>query len=147
MSQGPRVAVFPIENMTSDPANEYIATNLTQDLTSNLSRFSTLRVFGRNMTAPYKGHTADAPELGQGFGADYIVTGNVRRAFKGWRIDTQLSDTRTRAQVWSHTFEVNPDVSTGLDDIGATASAMIGSYPGAITSAEFQKFRTSRQMS
>jgi adenylate cyclase len=140
-SQGPRVAVFPIENMTGDPANEYIAIHLTQDLTSDLSRFGSLRVFGRNMTGPYKGHTADAPELGQAIGADYIVTGNVRRAFKGWRIDVQLSDTRSRAQVWSHTFEANADSPSWFDEIAGVASAMIGSFPGAITSAEFQSMQ------
>lgn len=140
-AQGPRVAVFPIENITGDAANDYIAANLTQDVTSNLSRFGTLHVFGRNMTAPYEGHTADAPELGQAIGADYIVTGNVRRAFKGWRIDIQLSDTRSRAQVWSHTFELNPEAPTALDDVGGVASAMIGSFPGAITSAEYQNIQ------
>jgi hypothetical protein len=59
-SQGPRVAVFPIENMTSDPANNSIAADLTQDLTSNLSRFGSLRVFGRNLTAPF---TRGAPPM------------------------------------------------------------------------------------
>ena len=140
-SQGPRVAVFPIENITGDAANDYIATDLTQDLTSNLSRFGSVRVFGRNMTAAYNGHTAEAPELGQAIGADYIITGNVRRAFKGWRIDFQLSDTRSRAQVWTHTFEVNPEVASAFDEIAGVASAMIGSFPGAITNAEFQKLQ------
>jgi class 3 adenylate cyclase/TolB-like protein len=141
-SQGPRVAVFPIENMTSDPATDAAASNLTQDFTAGLSRFGSLRVFGRNMTAPFKGRIADAPELGQSIGADYIITGNIRRAYKGLRVDVQLSNTRSRAQVWSHTFEVNPDIPSSLDEIAGVASAMIGSFPGAITAAEYQSIQS-----
>jgi len=45
-------------------------------------------------------------------------------------------------QVWTHTFEANADAPLSFDEIANVASAMIGSFPGAITNAEFQSIQS-----
>ncbi|MEI9925084.1 MAG: hypothetical protein WDN50_17575 [Bradyrhizobium sp.] len=61
------------------------------------------------------------------------------------RIDIELTDARTGAQVWSKTFKANVDAANLLtiqDEISGQASAMIGSYWGAIGAAEYKRIQT-----
>ncbi len=56
-----------------------------------------------------------------------------------------MSDARTGAQVWSKTFKVTVGVANLLaiqDEISGQASAMIGSYWGAIGTAEYKRIQT-----
>jgi hypothetical protein len=65
----------------------------------------------------------------------------VRRDGDASRVDIRLTDARTGARVWSKTFEANIAAANLLateDEISGKASAMIGSYWGAIGAAEFK---------
>jgi class 3 adenylate cyclase/TolB-like protein/tetratricopeptide (TPR) repeat protein len=140
VSQGPTVAVGSVENKTGDTAKDSVASELTQGLISNLSRFGDLRVLGRNATAAYKGRVSPPEELRSSVGADFAVNASLRSAGKVDWFDVQLSDTRTGTQVWSNSIEMTGDRT--WDEIAGIASAMIGSYPGAITAAEFQRIQS-----
>jgi hypothetical protein len=73
------------------------------------------------------------------------VDGNLRRDANLIRVDIQLSDAWTGAQVWSKTFEATVGVANLLatqDEISGQASAMIGSYWGAIGTAEYKRIQT-----
>jgi tetratricopeptide (TPR) repeat protein len=48
----------------------------------------------------------------------------------------ELTDARSGAQLWSKTFAMNPGTQ---DEIASVASALIGSYQGAIGSAEYRR--------
>ena len=82
---------------------------------------------------------------GRALGADYFVNGIVRQDGRLSRIDIQLSDARTGAQVWSKIFRTTVTAATLLevqDEISGQASAMIGSYWGAIGAAEYRRIQT-----
>src|SRR6202000_138079 len=73
-----------------------------------------------------------------------LVEGTLRPDGELTRIDIHLSDARTGAQVWSKTFKVNVTASSLLamqDEISGQASAMIGSYWGAIGAAEYRRIQ------
>src|SRR5882762_1287642 len=92
-----------------------------------------------------QGQVPNAIDLGRALGVDYAVDGNSRRNGDMSRVDIRLSDARTGAQVWSKTFEVNVAVAYRLateDEISGKASAMIGSYWGAIGTAEYKRIQT-----
>jgi hypothetical protein len=101
-------------------------------------------VLARGVTKTYRGGSQNASDFGRALGVDYFVDGNLRRDGELIRIDIQLSDARTSAQVWSKTFKANVSV-TGLatvqDEISGQASAMIGSYWGAIGAAEYKRIQ------
>ncbi len=145
VSGGPTVAVLPFENNTGDGAQDVLADGLTQQIISALGRFGELRVLARGVTSSYKGRAQNATDLGRTLGVDYLVDGNLRRNGELIRIDIQLSDARTGAQVWSKTFKATVSAANLLetqDEISGQASAMIGSYWGAIGTAEYQRIQT-----
>ena len=143
-ARGPTVAVLPFENITGDSGLDALANGLTQGMISALGRFGALQVLARGVTSTYKGHVPAATDLGRALNADYVVSGNVRPDGDASRIDIELSDARKGTQVWSNSFEAATG-AVGLlviqDEIAGKASAMIGSYWGAIGAAEYKRIQ------
>jgi TolB-like protein/DNA-binding winged helix-turn-helix (wHTH) protein len=149
VSRGPTVAVLPFENNTGDSGQDMLADGLTQGMISALGRFDELRVLARGATSAYRGRVPNAIDLGRVLGIDYAVDGNLRRDGDVSRVDMRLSDTRTGAQVWSKTFETKVAAAGQLafeDEISGKASAMIGSYWGAIGVAEYKRIQSKSSM-
>ncbi len=132
-SSGPTVAVWPFENDTGDHGQDVLADGLTRQIISALGRFGELRVLARGATKTYQGQSQTVADFGRALGVDYFVDGDLRRDGELIRIDIQLSDARTSAQVWSKTFKANlsaASLAAIQDEISGQASAMIGSYWG-----------------
>jgi TolB-like protein len=145
VSRGPTVAVLPFENNTGDSGQDTLADGLTQGMISALGRFGELRVLARGVTGAYRARALNAIDLGRALGVDYAVDGNLRRDGDLGRVDVRLSDARTGAQVWSKSFGATLAVANQLateDEIAGKASAMIGSYWGAIGAAEYRRVQT-----
>ncbi|RTL50236.1 MAG: hypothetical protein EKK40_12885 [Bradyrhizobiaceae bacterium] len=144
VSGGPTVAVLPFDNNTGDESQQVFADGLTQQIISALGRFGELRVLARGATAVYKGRVQNVTDIGRFLGADYLVDGNVRLDGDHNRVDIQLSDSRTGALIWSKTFRAAGGAANMLaaqDEISGQASAMIGSYWGAIGAAEYRRIQ------
>ena len=144
VSRGPTVAVLPFENNTGDTGQDMLADGLTQGMISALGRFGELRVLARGATNAYRGRVPNTIDLGRTLGVDYAVDGNLRHDGDVNRVDIRLSDARTGAQVWSKTFETKPALANPLateDELSGKASAMIGSYWGAIGAAEYRRIQ------
>jgi TolB-like protein len=143
-SAGPTVAVWPFETNATGGRLDTLADGLTQQIVSALGRFGELRVLGRSVTKSYKDRFENATDFGRALGVDYFVEGNLRQDGELTRIDIHLLDARTSAQVWSKAFKVNVNDSNLLatqDEISGQASAMIGSYWGAIGAAEYGRIQ------
>ena len=144
-ASGPTVAVWPFENKSGDPDKDALADGLTQQIISALGRFGELRVLSRSVTTSHKNRSEDGADRGRALGADYLIDGNVRRDGALIRIDIQLCDVRSGAQVWSRTFKADlrrTNLLAVQDDISGQASAMIGSYWGAIGAAEYKRIQS-----
>jgi TolB-like protein len=140
---GPTVAVWPFESDSTANLN-VLAEGLTQGMVSALGRFGELRVLARNVTKSHKDRFQGTENISRELGVDYLVEGSLRQDGKLARIDLHLSDARTGAQVWSKSFKVNVTASKLLaiqDEISGQASAMIGSYWGAIGAAEYKRIQ------
>jgi len=61
----PRVAVLPFDNLSADAANGRIADGITEDVITDLSRFSDFTVIARNSTEVYKGKPVDVRQIGK----------------------------------------------------------------------------------
>jgi TolB-like protein len=143
-SSGPTVAVWRFENNTGEGQRDALADGLTQQIISALGRFGELRVLARGVSETYKSRFDNATDFGRALGVNYIVDGNLRRDGVLYRIDIQLSDARTGAQVWSKIFNANVRDDNLLaiqDEISGQAGAMIGSYWGAIGAAEYKRIQ------
>src|SRR5712692_1408357 len=101
----PSLVVLPFVNMSGEAEQDYFSDGLTEDLTTDLSRISTLFVIARNTAFTYKGKAANVHDIGKELGVRYVLEGSVQRAGEQVRIVAQLVDTTTDAHVWSERFD------------------------------------------
>jgi adenylate cyclase len=100
----PSIVVLPFDNMSGDPQQDYFSNGITEVLTSDLSRISSLFVIARNTAFTYKGKAANVPAIGKELGVRYVLEGSVQRAGEQVRIVAQLVDT-TDAHVWAERYD------------------------------------------
>src|SRR5215471_8927316 len=99
------IAVLPLENTGHDPANEYLADGLTEELIRNLSIIDGLAVRSRTSSFDMKGKQRNIREAGHELQADYILEGAVLRAGQKLRIDVQLVWVHDDFPLWSGKFD------------------------------------------
>ena len=101
----PSILVVPFTNLSNDPEQEFFADGMTDDVITDLSRLSNLRVFSSDTSSVYKGREVRAKEIGAELGADYVLSGSVRRDGDSIRINAQLIDAKTGLQKWASRFD------------------------------------------
>ena len=75
----PSIAVLPFVNLSGDPQQEYFSDGITEDIITELSRFSELSVIARNSTFQFKGKAFDIRHVGRELGVRYVLEGSIRR--------------------------------------------------------------------
>jgi adenylate cyclase len=101
----PSLIVLPFDNMSGDPQQDYFSNGITEVLTADLSRISSLFVIARNTAFTYKGKATNVQAIGKELGVRYVLEGSVQKASDQVRIVAQLVDTTTDAYVWSERFD------------------------------------------
>src|SRR5579864_7548446 len=76
----PSIAVLPFQNMSGKDTEEYFSDGITEDIITELSRFSQLFVIARNSSFQYKGGAIDLRQVGRELGVRHILEGSVRRS-------------------------------------------------------------------
>jgi hypothetical protein len=76
----PSIAVLPFSNMSGDPEQDYFSDGITEDIITELSRFSSLFVIARNSSFTYKGRAVDVRRVARELGVRYVLEGSTRRA-------------------------------------------------------------------
>ena len=110
--------MLPFENLSGDPAQEYFCDGLTNDLTTDLSRFSNLFVIAANTAFSYKGKHPTHEALLHELAVEYMVEGSVQRAANQLRINAQLVDTRSGHHLWAERYSVvGEDLFVVQDDV------------------------------
>ncbi len=101
----PSIAVLPFDNMSGDPEQEYFADGIAEDITTSLSKFSSLFVIARNSSFSFKGQQLEVKEIGKRLGVRYVVEGSVRRAGYRARISAQLVDAIEDKHIWAERYD------------------------------------------
>ena len=101
----PSIVVLPFVNMSNDPEQEYFSDGITEDLTSDLSKISSLFVIARNSAFIYKGRAVKVQDVSRELGVQYILEGSVRKIGEQVRITVQLADALTGGQLWSERYD------------------------------------------
>jgi adenylate cyclase len=101
----PSIAVLPFANMSGDPEQQYFADGITEDIITELSRFSSLFVIARNSSFRYRNRSLDIKQVGRELGARYVVEGSVRRLGPRIRITAQLIDAITGRHLWAEHYD------------------------------------------
>jgi adenylate cyclase len=88
----PSIAVLPFTNLSGDAKEDYFSDGITEDIITELSRFSELFVIARNSSFTFKGKAVDVRQVGRELGVRYVLEGGIRRAGDRVRITAQLID-------------------------------------------------------
>jgi TolB-like protein len=99
------IVVLPFDNMSKDPEQDYFSNGITEVLTSDLSRVSSLFVIARNTAFTYKGKAVNVQDIRKELGVRYVLEGSVQRAGEQVRIVAQLIDTTTGSHLWSERYD------------------------------------------
>ena len=90
------LAVLPLDNLSGDPAEEFFADGMTDQLITDLAKFGSLRVISRTSVMQYKGAKKGLPEIARELNVDAIVEGSVIRSGQRVRVTAQLVQASTR---------------------------------------------------
>ena len=101
----PSIVVLPFVNMSEDPKQEYFSDGITEDLTTDLSKFSGLFVIARTSAFAYKGKPLKVQEIARELGVRYALEGSVRKLGDQVRITAQLVDATSGHQLWAERYD------------------------------------------
>ena len=99
------LAVLPLENLSGDASQGYFADGMTDELITDLSQISALRVISRTSVMVYKGARKPLPQIARELNVDAVVEGTVLRSGDDVRITAQLIDASTDKHLWSQSYE------------------------------------------
>jgi adenylate cyclase len=99
------IVVLPFVNLTGDPAQEYFADGLTENLTTDLSQIPGSFVIARGSAFAYKGKATDTKQVGRELGVRYVLEGSVLRTGTAIQVNAQLLDAATGAHLWAERFD------------------------------------------
>lgn len=105
LSQIPWVAVLPFDNLSGDPEQGYFSDGITNDLITDLSKFSELAVIASHSVFTYKGKSARIEDVARELGVRYVVEGSVQRSGDTVRINVQLIEAATGVHLWSDRYK------------------------------------------
>jgi TolB-like protein/DNA-binding winged helix-turn-helix (wHTH) protein len=99
------LAVLPLNNLSGDATQEYLADEMTEELCGRLARIHELRVISRTSVMRFKGTKLSVPEISRTLGVDAIVEGSVIRQGNRIRVHAQLIRGSTDEHIWSDEYD------------------------------------------
>jgi len=131
IARKPSVAVLPLVNLNGNPAEDYFADGITEDVTTALSKNRWLTVIARNSAFAFRNSSDGIRVVGEKLKADYIVTGSVRKADTRARVTIQVVDATSESSLWAERFDRDMvDIFDLQDEITEVVTSRIESELG-----------------
>ena len=99
------IVVLPLDDLSPDRGMQYFADGITEDLTTNLSRFTDMLVISSNTAFTYRERPRDTRQIGRELCVRYVLEGNVRRWGERIRLNIKLIDAETDFHLWAERFD------------------------------------------
>lgn len=123
----PSLVVLPFENLSSDPEQEYFSDGITEDIITELSRFRSLFVIGRQSAFSFKGRNLPTRQIAAEVGVAYVVDGSLRRSGDRVRITVRLVNAVNDSQLWAERYDRQlEDILLVQEEVAKTVAATIG---------------------
>ncbi len=135
----PSIAVLPFDNMSTDPEQAFFADGISEDITTELSKFRSLFVIARNSSFAFKGQSIDVKEVSRKLGVRYVVEGSVRRSGNRVRVTAQLVDAVDDKHLWAERYDRDlEDIFAVQDEV---THAVVATIEPHLASTERQRAR------
>jgi len=117
------IVVLPLENLSGDPAQDYFADGMTDELTTDLAQNRTLLVISRTSAMQYKGTKKPLLQIARELKVDAVVEGAVLRSGNRVKITARLIQAATDRHLWAKSYERDLRDIIGLEREAALAIA------------------------
>jgi TolB-like protein/Tfp pilus assembly protein PilF len=118
-----RIAILPFSNISANPADEYFADGMTEELIATMSRIGGLKVIARTSVMGYKGGQKKISDVAKELEVGTVLEGSVRKAGERLRITVQLIDSQTSDHMWAESYDRElRDVFAVQSDIAKTVA-------------------------
>ena len=101
----PSIVVLPFDNLSGDPAKDYIGDGFTENHIGVLATDLKLFVIARTSSFTYKGKPTTIKEVAEQLGIRYVLDGSVQQSGDKLRITTQLVDAVKGKQLWTQRYD------------------------------------------
>lgn len=127
----PSLVVLPCASLDDDGRGTVLAQGMTEDIITALSKNRWLGVIPRSTAFALGGAAKDSAEIARAAGADYMVTGSVRRDGNRVRVAVQTIDARDMRCLWSESFDRDmTDIFELQEEIAWLVSARVATELG-----------------
>src|SRR6184192_1036808 len=100
------IAVLPFQSLSDEKENAYFADGMQDDILTNLSKISDLKVISRSSVMPYRGDAVrNAREIGKALGVAKLLEGSVRRVGNRVRVNVQLINANNDEHIWAEDYD------------------------------------------
>jgi TolB-like protein/DNA-binding winged helix-turn-helix (wHTH) protein/Flp pilus assembly protein TadD len=139
------LAVLPLQNLSGDPAQQYLADGMTEELIGRLSGIRHLRVISRTSVMRFKDTQLSVAEIAKILRVDAVVEGSLMRDGNQIRVHAQLISAATDEHVWSESYDRNLRDVLAMD--ADVARAVARKVEVTITGEEHQRLAAVRLVS
>jgi TolB-like protein/DNA-binding winged helix-turn-helix (wHTH) protein len=101
------LAVLPFQNLTGDPAQEYVSDGLTEEMLTQLGNLNPQRmgVIARTSVMHYKDARTPLDQIGRELNVQYVLEGSVRRESDRVSFTAQLIQVKDQTHVWARQYD------------------------------------------
>src|SRR5436309_242765 len=100
------IAVLPFQNLSDENENAYFADGIQDDILTNLSKISDLKVISRTSVMSYRGSgIRNARDIGKALGVATLLEGSVRRIGNRVRVNVQLINANNDEHIWAEDYD------------------------------------------
>src|SRR4029077_13810960 len=120
-----KLAVLPFQNLTGDPANEFLADGLTEEMISELGRLNPeqLGVIARTSVMGYKHKDTRLDQIGRDLSVQYVLENSLRESGDHLRLTAQLIQVKDQTHLWSQDYDYAAKDTLNVEDEVAKAVA------------------------
>jgi TolB-like protein len=135
----PAIAVLPCESFSPDPADDYFANGMHEEILVQLSKISGLITIGRQTVEWYRDNPRPVRELATELGVGFVGECSVRKdeGQRQIRVTFQLLDGGTGSQLWAENYDRSLSVSS-LFAIHSDVAQQVARSIGAVVTPEEQ---------
>jgi len=101
----PSLVVLPFTNLGDGKADGYLAEGITEDIATDLSKYSGIEVISLYSASFYRQPKPVFSEIHKNLGVDYVVTGSLQRWQNQLRVNVQLVDAADGKRIWAERFD------------------------------------------
>jgi TolB-like protein/DNA-binding winged helix-turn-helix (wHTH) protein len=99
------IAVLPLQSMSGDPGQEYLADGMTDEIITDLAKLGGPKVISRTSAMQYKNTHKTIPEIARELNVGAVVEGSIERSGDRMRVRVQLIQGTTDQHMWAEAYE------------------------------------------